>query len=74
MVRKTSETPAQSGETPVSPASDASDDTRVILHRVSEDTPGAPQPIVATDANGIERPLTGGTFVRIDGKLQRREA
>ena len=33
-----------------------------------------PAPIVATDASGNERPLSGGTFIRVDGKLQRREA
>lgn len=32
-----------------------------------------PDPIVATDADGMERPLSGGSFVRIDGKLVRQE-
>jgi len=53
----------------------AADDTRVILDRVSEQAaPAIPEPIVATDAEGKERPLSGGSFVRVDGKLQRREA
>lgn len=35
--------------------------------------PPIPDPIVATDANGAERPLSGGSFVRIAGKLVRQE-
>ena len=36
--------------------------------------PAIPDPIVAQDADGHERPLSGGSFVRIDGKLVRQEA
>lgn len=36
--------------------------------------PAIPDPVVAKDANGDERPLSGGSFIRIDGKLVRQEA
>lgn len=36
--------------------------------------PAIPDPIVAKDADGQERPLSGGSFICIDGKLVRQEA
>ncbi|MFC3442549.1 hypothetical protein ACFOKF_15345 [Sphingobium rhizovicinum] len=40
----------------------------------AHDAPAIPQPIVGTDAQGNERPLSGGSFVCVDGKLVRQEA
>lgn len=67
---KGSDTPIQ---TPDNSAPTA--DTSANLAPVSDEAaPATPAPIVATDAEGKERPLSGGSFIRVDGKLQRREA
>ncbi len=49
-------------------ASDAAEVTAV------PETAPIAAPIVALDADGRERPRSGGSFVRIDGKLQRKDA
>ncbi|WP_066517732.1 hypothetical protein [Sphingobium cloacae] len=38
------------------------------------DPPAIPAPTVATDKDGHERPLSGGSFIRVNGKLVRKEA
>lgn len=41
---------------------------------MGETTPAIPGPAVAIGKDGNERPLSGGSFIRVNGKLQRREA
>jgi len=67
---KGSDTPVQTPDNPA-PAADTVADTAAVSAQAA---PAIPEPIVATDAEGKERPLSGGSFVRVDGKLQRREA
>lgn len=52
------------------------DDTRLNLHRVSDEaaapTPAIPDPIFAQDNEGQHRPMSGGSFIRLeDGTLIR---
>tara|TARA_R110000868_G_scaffold230335_6_gene483494 strand:+ start:11192 stop:11395 length:204 start_codon:yes stop_codon:yes gene_type:complete len=56
---------ASEADTPASPA--ATDSSAV-------DSNAPRTPIVSTNSEGVERPRSGGSFVRINGKLERKDA
>lgn len=72
MARKAPETPLTTDE--MAPAAPVAEPAADPAGSAATPAPAATGIAVAVDRDGRERPLSGGSFVRVNGKLQRREA